>query len=402
MTSLFSKLLSRPSAAKAQAQKGDRPAPRKVDLWFHATKASHLPSFLHLHRRLALERPDITCLLTTDGSLPRPDALETNIHWRVLKPGSTGATDLFWHFAPQLCVWAGGAFAAPLLEADKRGITLILLDAQTDTFQTSLWPGQSLSQRRVLKLFSACFARDDAARNSLIKMGLPAENVFVSGPLQEGLPPPGCNEAALDSLAAAIKSRPTWLAAGTNLAELDILLPAHIKASRSAHRLLLILLPDQERDSDAFQHALEHHQLRYTLWPDLDGLGDESAQVLLAKDPAELGLFLRVAPICFMGCSLVSGCGGHSPYSAANLGSALVYGPNVGKHLESYARFAAAGGAHIVRDTQTLAAAVSQLSAPDRAAKMAMAAWEIATNGAAATDRVTALIHDTLDQLETR
>ncbi len=53
-----------------------------------------------------------------------------------------------------------------------------------------------------------------------------------------------------------------------------------------------------------------------------------------------------------------------------------------------------------MRDVDTLTAAVSQLSAPDRAAQMAMAAWEIATEGADVTDRITSLVHDALDHLE--
>jgi 3-deoxy-D-manno-octulosonic-acid transferase len=77
-----------------------------------------------------------------------------------------------------------------------------------------------------------------------------------------------------------------------------------------------------------------------------------------------------------------------------------VYGPNVARYLPSYRRYASAGGARIVRDAGTLAAALSHLIAADQSAAMAHAAWEVATTGAELTDKILALLHDMLDDLE--
>ena len=399
MKPLLSGLLSRQNLS-ATAGKQQGPV-RRVDLWFHATQRAHVHAFLQLRRSISVERPDLTCLITTDNSITRPDGLDPTIGWSVISRDGNGITSFFAEWAPRLCLWACGAIIPPLVfEADKRGIPLFLLDAHAGGFQTNMWRGQGLSQRRALRLFSTFLARDSEAEAVLCKMGIEAEDIFVSGRMQQGVPSLPCNETDLANLSEAINSRTTWLAACVRSEELDIILAAHFKASRAAHRLLLILVPDDEDERDIFKNALDQHQFRYTTWPDMDGLSDETAQILLAEDPFEMGLWLRIAPVSFMGASLVSGYGGHNPYAAANLGSAILYGPNVGKHLDSYSRFAAAGGARIVRDVDTLAAAVTQLSAPDRAAQMAMAAWEIATEGAEVTDRVTSLVHDALDHLE--
>lgn len=401
MKPLLSGLLARSNVTGGAPLSEDSPQARAVDLWFHATEAAHVPAFLQLRRSIALERPDLTCLITTDGSLAQPDGLDSSIGWATMSREASDITSFFAQYAPRLCLWAGGWIIAPLAqEADKRGIPLFLLDAHADGFQTNVWRGQGLSQRRALKLFSTFLARDSEAETALRKMGVEAEDIFIAGRMQQGVPSLSCNEADLNALSLALNSRPTWLAASVRAEELDIILPAHFRASRAAHRLLLILVPDDENECEAFKDALDQHQFRYTVWPETDGLSDETAQVLLAEDPFELGLWYRISPVSFVGASLVAGHGGHNPYAAANLGSAMLYGPNVGKHLESYSRFAAAGGARIVRDVDTLTAAVSQLSAPDRAAQMAMAAWEIATEGADVTDRITSLVHDALDHLE--
>ena len=89
-----------------------------------------------------------------------------------------------------------------------------------------------------------------------------------------------------------------------------------------------------------------------------------------------------------------------TPPQPAALGSAILYGPNIGRHLHAYSRLAEAGAARIVRDTDTLTTALKQLVAPDRAAAMSLAAWEIVSEGAQVSDRIMDLIQDALDLAE--
>jgi len=56
-----------------------------------------------------------------------------------------------------------------------------------------------------------------------------------------------------------------------------------------------------------------------------------------------------------------------------------------------------AGAARIVNDAATLGIAVTQMIAPDRAAIMAMAGWEITTQGADSLDRIIHLVQTHLD-----
>jgi hypothetical protein len=56
--------------------------------------------------------------------------------------------------------------------------------------------------------------------------------------------------------------------------------------------------------------------------------------------------------------------------------------------------------ARIVNDATALGTAVSRLIAPDQAAVMAHAGWDVISRGAAVTDKVIDLVQDTLDQQE--
>ena len=119
---------------------------------------------------------------------------------------------------------------------------------------------------------------------------------------------------------------------------------------------------------------------------------------MVTDDPGDRGLFFRVAPVSFLGSSLVQGNGGCDPLDAAALGSAVLYGPKVRHFMASYTRLAAAGAARIVNDADALGTAVSRLIAPDQAATMAHAGWDVISQGAALTDRVVDLVQDALDQ----
>ena len=147
----------------------------------------------------------------------------------------------------------------------------------------------------------------------------------------------------------------------------------------------MILVPDDETEGREFRQMLHDTGFRTAVWSEGE-MPDETTQILLADTRGEMGLWYRLAPVTFMGSSLMPGHGGRDPYEPAALGSAILYGPNVGRYLAAYSRFAAAGAARIVKDSDSLAAAVQQCLAPDKAAQMATAGWEVASEGAEVTD----------------
>ena len=112
---------------------------------------------------------------------------------------------------------------------------------------------------------------------------------------------------------------------------------------------------------------------------------------------AYFGLWYRLSPVTFMAGSLRRGMKGHDPFEPATLGSAVLYGPFVAHHLPAYSRLAQAGAARLIRDSDSLAQGLSRILAPDQAATMATAAWDVATEGAEMTDRVADWVAETLD-----
>ncbi len=73
----------------------------------------------------------------------------------------------------------------------------------------------------------------------------------------------------------------------------------------------------------------------------------------------ELGLIYRLAPVVFIGGSLVKH-GGQNPIEAAKLGAAILHGPHVWNFAEIYAALDDAHGAEPVADADRLTAAFAR------------------------------------------
>jgi 3-deoxy-D-manno-octulosonic-acid transferase len=167
---------------------------------------------------------------------------------------------------------------------------------------------------------------------------------------------------------------------------------------RSNPRAILLLVPRHPERGADIAKLLESDGWTFAQ-RSTGALPDRDTQVYLADSLGELGLWYRLAPISFLGGSLVD-IGGHNPFEPAALGSAILYGPYVSNFTDIFDRLQAVDAARQVRDSESLARAVDELMNPERAAAMANAAWEVSSTGAAVTDRALNAILERLEQRE--
>jgi 3-deoxy-D-manno-octulosonic-acid transferase len=93
--------------------------------------------------------------------------------------------------------------------------------------------------------------------------------------------------------------------------------------------------------------------------------------VFLGDTIGEMGLYLRMTQVAFVGRSLFENKGGQNPLEPAMLGCAILSGGHVQNFREAYQRLARSGSARMVRDTEMLAKGVHYLLGND-AARQAM------------------------------
>jgi len=306
------------------------------------------------------------------------------------------------HWAPDVAVWVWGNLRPNLVdEMARRSIALHLVAAESEGFdrRRDRWLPELVGH--LVRVFSSASARTESAAQRLERLGLNISQITVE-------PAPGTTGRVLpyepsdvDDLGNHLSNRPVWFAAQTQANEWPHILTVHRQALRSSHRLLLVVHPGDHLFITELHQRLGQHNLKYGVWGDGDW-PDEAMQVLIADQPDELGLWYRLATVSFMGSSLVPGYHSSNPLDAAALGTAILYGPYVREHLQSYTRLANAGAARMVSDVHSMASSLTELISPDIAADMAHAGWDVVTETAMVVDNVINLVQDSLDARDAR
>lgn len=378
------------------------PRPTGELVWMHAASAARFDALCDLAIRLKSVRPDVRVLLTLPPDASPPKGFDTregiDCIAQLDEDHPEAARRFLDHWQPDLCLWTGGNLGFNLIVASSaQGIPLILLDITSEALKTQALGWLRGPQKRVLGCFQAVLAADKATAAHLRKLGVSASRIEVTGPLRAGVTPPSCRDEVVAESTRQLSGRPVWLAAHLPQQEAQAILAAHRQAVRLSHRLLLIIHPASDDQAAAIADAVRASALRAVVGTSADTI-DENTQVLVAEDCEELGLWYRVAPLSFMGGTFSGATTTPNPMHAAALGSAVLYGPRAAPdHAEAFERLTRAGAARMVHDSEALGQATVHLIAPDQAAEMALAGWEVVTEGAELADQVLERVQDLLD-----
>ena len=232
---------------------------------------------------------------------------------------------------------------------------------------------------------------------ALRRLGGAAAPIETAGRLEEGSAALACNEAERESMAHVLRVRPVWLAVALPEAEIAAVADAHRAALRLAHRLLLIVVPDDPAQGPALAARLAEGEGWTVALRSADQEIDEETEVYVADTEGELGLWYRLAPITYLGGSMTGAGCLRPPYEPAALGSAIIHGPRTGLHAGAFASLAEARAVREIRAASDLGEAVGDLLSPDRAALLAHNAWAVSSSGAEVTGRVAHLLLQALD-----
>ncbi len=371
-------------------------------MWFHAGAGATPRSLGQLVRKLSSTGEGLAFLVTSDGpesldpaDFPVGTLFDAAPHDRL--PVLRAFLD---HWRPDLFVLAGTSLPpAMIVEVGNRGVPALLVDVRLTSQRDRLRPFRTGMAGALLSRFDRVLAQDHATATRLQRIAGHGLAVEVTGRIEDSTDPLKCNEAERSALAELLQARPVWFAVGCPEAEEEAVLAAHAHAVRLAHRMLLILAP-----ADPARMGLLKERCLRAGWVVAVRTEDENpepeVQVFLTELDAEIGLWYRLAPVSFMGGTLLRGGTGRSPYEPAALGSAILHGPNPGPYPEAYARLDHAAATRLVATADDLARAVADLMAPDKAALLAHNAWAASSGGAEVAERVLQIILDMLKACE--
>lgn len=365
-------------------------------VWAHCDSDEAALAVARLAPRLAAIDPAIRVLisLVPDVSLPSARQVDTDAEVVHLAASSAAAIrDFITTHAPAICLWTASLRNRRMLaEIAQAKVPTILAGARATQLDIDRWhwiPGRNRPSD--LAGVVAALAVDEPAAQALRRAGLPDTLVEVAGPLLSGAVSLPHDPDDLADMTDALGSRPVWLAAGIHGAEEAAVAQAHRLAARYAHRLVLILAPADIDTAAGLAGRLRDDGWHVARRSDGDRI-EEVTQIYVADVEDEMGLWYRLAPTTFMGGTLAAHAAGRDPFEAAAHGSAILYGPHVGRYLRSYGLLAEAGAARIVRDAGSLGQGVQRLLAPDQAAAQAHAAWDVTSRGAMIGDRIAQIV----------
>lgn len=374
----------------------DRPPGRLA--WFHAASVGESLSVLILINRLLDRYPDLTVLVTT-GTVTSAELMARRlparaIHQYVPVDRMPYVRRFLDHWRPDLALWIESEIWPNLLcEIGRRRIPAALVNARMSAGSFRNWRRVPGFIRPLLRTFDICLAQTELEAGRLRSLG--ARDVRCVGNLKFSAEPLPADPAALAGLREALGGRPSWLMASSHPGEEAIAADVHAALRDRLPGLLTVIVPRHPRRSGEVSGLLDERGLPWSL-RSAGGVPGPEHEIYVADTVGELGLFFRLAPVVFVGGSLVP-IGGHNPVEPAQLGCAVIHGPHMTNFSEVAAQLQADDAAVTVRDGEGLAREVGRLLTDGaERTRLANAAGAVAERNRRVVDAVLGALAPTL------
>jgi 3-deoxy-D-manno-octulosonic-acid transferase len=371
-----------------------RPRPDGRLVWIHGASVGEALSVLSLIDRLLAVAPDISVLLTTH-TVTAANLLESRLpdrsfHQYVPLDRISYVGQFLDHWRPDLALWLESELWPNLLDGiAQRSIPAMMLNARMSAKSAGRWGRAPKALQSLMSVFTTVMPASAGEAAKLRTLGI--DQIGQAGNIKYAAPPPPADPGDRARLQEAIGDRPVWLAASTHDGEEAICLAAHKHLLQSRPDLLLILAPRHPKRGPEIVELIR--QKDWQVGERSKGAVPESSHpVYLADTLGEMGIFMRVSPIVFIGGSLVP-IGGHNPIEPAQLDSAVMTGRLVENFADIMADMAHAGGLVWVDQAADLAASVDRLLTDETARRtMTDAARGVAAANAGMLDTVMATV----------
>lgn len=329
-------------------------------VWVHGASVGEVLSVLPVVEHIRAQGFNV---LVTSGTVTAAQMAEQRmpagtLHQYVPLDSPRFVQSFLDHWRPELALIAESEFWPNLLmETSARGVPVVLVNGRLSLRSFTRWKKAGKTARFLLSNFDLCLAQDHEIADRLAQLG--ARRVLATGNLKFDVMPPPADAHDLQEMKRTIYGRPVFLAASTHRGEDEDVIEAHIEAMKRVPNLLTIIVPRHpERGGEIAQLVQE-----YRLAPAMrsrNHLPDRGTHVYVADTIGELGLFYRLAPVVFMGGSLIKH-GGQNPIEPAKLDSAILHGPNVHNFASIYSELNRQRGAATVSDSHSLAKSLMRL-----------------------------------------
>lgn len=349
----FNERIGRPSK--------ERPEGRLI--WLHGASVGESISMLPLINRLLELYPDIHIMVTT-GTTTSAEVMAKRLPERAFhqylpidNPSFTTRFIRYWQ--PTIALWFESEFWPAMLSSIKRkNIPLILINGRISNKSFKRWQQFEFIIKELLDCFTACLGQSEEDAYRLRVLG--AKDAMCLGNLKyAGLPIPVDQEKKAELL-RQIGDRPLWLVSSTHNDE-EFKIGRFLKDLQSKHPGLLTLIAPRHPNRGV--EIKEKLQADYGLNVALRSANEPitaQTEVYVADTIGEMGIWYELAPIVFIGGSLIPH-GGQNFMEPSRCRDAVIVGPHMHNFTDAMNRAKHADGIIQVNDVLELIDMVDQL-----------------------------------------
>jgi 3-deoxy-D-manno-octulosonic-acid transferase len=346
--------------ARLSERRGEARAARPSGtlVWLHGASVGELASVLPLIERIRARGVEmlVTTGTVTSGGFAAQRLPRGVIHQFLPVDAPRYMRRFLQHWKPDLALLVeSDIWPNMMIEASRQGVPIIMVNGRLSHSSFQRWRYLPNSFANLLQRFDLCLASTPGDAERLTESGAP--RVVMTGNLKLDVPAPSADNAKLTALQIAIAGRPVIAAASTHAGEEGIVIEAHRRLRENYPNLLTLIAPRHPERGPGVVEIAAAASLSATQ-RSRGELPRAKTEIYVADTIGELGLIYRLAPIVFMGGSLVRH-GGQNPIEPAKLGAAILHGPHVWNFADIYAALDSAHGAELVIDADRLTAGIA-------------------------------------------
>lgn len=353
-------------------------------IWFHARDAIAALPLFSLIEQLNEQELGLEFLVTTRRHEKVGELLdqlpENTVHQFKPIDLDQPIQAFLKYWSPDILIVAGGELWPNMLtKLDALNVPLIAINTRMTEKSYRRWRWVPGLAKTVINAFDLILAQDQQVAQKLKRLGVQSGKIRVTGVMSDTKKLLHYDETLYSGLSSAIGNRSVWLSAPTHRDEEDVVVNAHKLAMRRNRGLMLILLTREEKRGERIAARHENKNLTFAV-QDIGEVPDETTDVYVSDQLENLATYLRLATVTFCGGTLSNG-ETIDPFHPASMGSAIIHGPTCGEYEGDFDRYSEVAAARLVLNGGELAKTINEAIAPDVAASMAHAAWDISSEG---------------------
>ena len=342
----------------------ERPAGALV--WIHAASVGETNAVLPLVRRIVEEGLNVlfTTVTVTSAAVAAQRLPRGAIHQYSPIDVVPFVSRFLDHWKPDLAISVESEIWPTKMDRlVARDIPHIFVNARMSERSFRRWQKIESGRHGLFGQVTMALAQSEGDGERLGALGV--RDVRVTGNLKFDVPPPHATPEMVEAVRRDVEGRSVFLAASTHEGEEEVIAAAHRVLRHRRPELLTIIVPRHPVRGLAIRDQLVAKGLSVALRSAGEPITART-DIYLADTLGELGIFYRIAPIAFIGGTLVP-VGGHNPIEAAQLNVAILHGTHVHNAAEIYAALDRTGRAEVIRSSEQLAKVLDDLFADPNA-----------------------------------